>query len=202
MNINPIKGLLGDLAGNNVNRVASPPKTGSFDNLRDASTFGRRVLDGLNAGKLEKHAQMQNARTGAQKASAEPPTTQLNFVPLPMRSDLFPEARFFARLDERDGENRTGGAEKTEIFVYVETDSLGSIWVSMSWINHSLSIRYYTENNDSSKTIREDFAVIKKDLIELGFKEVSQTSQAREDLGSLTSVLLPQFDAYLINQRV
>lgn len=199
MNINSLGGLLLELAHSNVSRVAPSPNSASLDNTRDASALGKKVLEGLDSGKFEKQA--GNLRPEAPKA-AEPNVSQPGFTPLPLRSDLFPGARFFTRLGDGEENGATIDGDNAEVFVYVETEHMGPIWVSLSWVNNSLSVKYYTENEDASKTIKENFSDMRGELIESGFHEVSLTSQSRTNLGHITSELLPKFDAYLLNQRV
>ena len=70
-------------------------------------------------------------------------------------------------------------------------------------ISYTIGVdKYYTENEDASKTLKESFSEMRGELIESGFHEVSLTSQSRTNLGNITSELLPKFDAYLLNQRV
>jgi len=199
MNINSLGSLLLELANSNVNRVAPSPNTPNLDGARDPLSLGKKVLEGLDSGKFEKQA--GNLRSDAPK-TAEPNVNQPTFAPLPLRSELFPGARFFTRLDEREGSGEDYSEQDTEIFVYIETDNMGPIWVSLSWKNKTLSVKYYTENEEASKTLKKGFPDIRGDLIESGFPEVALTSQSRNNLGNMTSELLPKFDAYLLNQRV
>jgi len=199
MNIYSLGSLLLELAHSNVNRVAPTPKAAGLESTRDPSAFGKKVLEGLDLSKFEKQA--GNLRSESQK-TAEPNTNQPNFAPLPLRSELFPGARFFIRLDDRDENGNVIHGQHSEIFVYVETDHMGPIWVSLAWINNSLSVKYYTENEETSKILKESFPEMRGDLIETGFHEIALTSQSRNNLGSITSELLPKFDAYLLNQRV
>lgn len=199
MNISSLGSLLLELANSNVSRVAPSPNMANLDSARESNSLGKKVLEGLDSGKFEK--QPGNLRTDAPK-TAEPSVHQPTFAPLPLRSELFPGARFFTRLDDREGNGEDIGEQNAEIFVYVETEHMGPIWVSLSWINNSLSVKYYTENEEASKTLKEGFTDIREELLESGFHEVALSSQSRTNLGNMTSELLPRFDAFLLNQRV
>ena len=199
MNINSLGSLLLELANSNVNRVAPAPNTPNLDSARDPLSLGKKVLEGLDSGRFEKQA--GPTRSDAPK-TAEPNVQQPTFAPLPLRSELFPGARFFTRLDEREGGGEEADEQNAEVFVYIETDHMGPIWVSLAWKSKALSIKYYTENEEASKLLKEGFPEIRGELIESGFPEVALTSQSRNNLGNMTSELLPNFDAYLLNQRV
>jgi hypothetical protein len=199
MNFSSLSSLLHDLTSNHINRVTPAPKAQSAESARDPSAFGKKYLEGLGNAKLAKHVGKTPA--GANKAPETVPA-QLSFAPLPLRSELFQEARFFIRLDEHDPENQSTDAQNSEIFIYVETEHMGPIWVSLHWIHNNLSVKYYTENEGTSKILREGFSTIRGDLLETGFHEVALASQSRANLGGITNELLPKFDAYLLNQKV
>lgn len=197
MNINQLSNLLSELANRNINKISPPGKTDGAAGLREAVNPGKKVLEALTTGTLEKQA--PRAET---KQTAEPVVQQPAFTPLPLRSGLYPEARFFARMEERKDTSAADSAPVTEIFIQVVTGHLGHIWINLSSQHNYLSVKYFTDNEDTSKILRENFPPLREDLKTIGFPEVSLTSQARAALGRLTEELLPKFEAYLLNQKI
>jgi len=198
MNISLLTNLLFELSNRNISKVSPAPKTEGAASARDAMALGKKVLDALDN---TPHAGYSSrAET---KQTVEPTVNQPAFTPLPLRSELYPEARFFARLDERNAsDSTTANKTATEIFVYIDTDNMGQIWINLSWRNNCLSVRYFTDNERSSEILRENFFPIRDELKEIGFQEVSLTSQARAGLGGLTNEVLPKFEAYLLNKKI
>ncbi|MDF9409981.1 MAG: Flagellar hook-length control protein FliK [Pelotomaculum sp. PtaB.Bin013] len=198
MNINLLTNLLFEMTNRNISKVSPAPKPEGAASTRDAMALGKKVLEALDNSQPEKLPTRVET-----KQIIEPTVNSPAFTPLPLRSELFPEARFFARLNERNAaDSATVDRPVTEIFVHIDTDNMGHIWINLSWRNNFLSVKYFTENENSSKILRENFSPIRDALKEIGFNEVSLTSQARAGLGGLTNELLPKFEAYLLNREI
>jgi len=198
MNINLLTNLLFEMTNRNINKVSPAPKPEGAASTRDAMALGKKVLEALDSSQPEKLAARVETKPGIETTVNSPA-----FTPLPLRSELFPEARFFARLNERSAADSAAvDRPVTEIFVHIDTDNMGHIWINLSWQGNFLSVKYFTENENSSKILRENFSPIRADLKEIGFNEVSLTSQARAGLGGLTNELLPKFEAYLLNKEI
>lgn len=200
MNINALTSLLHELTNSNVSRVSPTPKAENSTGSRDTLALGKKALEALNSTQLNKQAtRSENKRT------AEPVVIQQPaFTPLPLRSELFPNARFFAKLGEKKASVQNAVNETaTEMFIHIDLENMGSIWITLSLNNNAqLSVKYFTDNEGASKTIRKNFTSIKDDLQEIGFQNVFLTSQAHIALNNLTNELLPKFEAYLLNQKV
>lgn len=198
MNINLLTNLLFEMTNRNISKVSPAPKPEGAASTRDAMALGKKVLEALDNSPYEKLPTRVET-----KQITEPTVNSPAFTPLPLRSELFPEARFFARLDERNtADSATVDRPVSEIFVHIDTENMGHIWINLSWRNNFLSVKYFTESESSSKILRENFSPIRDDLKEIGFNEVSLTSQARAGLDGLTNELIPKFEAYLLNRKI
>jgi len=197
MNINLLTNLLFELTNRNVVKVSPASKTEGAASTRDTLALGKKVLEALDTGSHEKHSTRVET-----KQTAEPTVNPPAFTPLPLRSELFPEATFFARLGEREAKSTADSESVTEISIHIVTGNLGHIWINLSSRNDFLSVKCFTDSENSSKILRENFPHMRDDLKELGFQEVSLTSQARAGLGRLTDELLPKFEAYLLNRKI
>jgi hypothetical protein len=196
MNINAITAILLELTYQNSNVTAPTTRTEGVAKVRDVTAAAKEALaaEGVSASRL----QSAPAET-LQKA--EQPFSIPAFIPLPLRTELFQEARFFARLGE--DKTNTGAARETEeIFICLITENLGRIWVGVSCRNDFLSIKCFTDREDSNKILRQNFSPLREDLKTIGFKEVSLSSQARAELGSVVEGLLPKFEEHLFDRKI
>jgi len=196
MNISIITNLLLELANQNVSKVSPAPKTEGVARARDALALGKKVLETVDAGLQERHSSRVET-----KQTTEQPITPPAFIPLPLQSEIFPGARFYARLDRESAAAAAAQEQVKEIFIYLITENLGHIWISLSLRKDFLSVRCFTDNEMSGKILRENFSLIKDDLQKIGFTEVSLTSQVRNGLAGIEE-LLPKFEACLLNQKV
>ncbi|OPY58232.1 MAG: hypothetical protein A4E55_01051 [Pelotomaculum sp. PtaU1.Bin035] len=198
MNINTLTNLLFELASRNINKVSPAVKTEGVAHARDAMALGKKMLETIDTSLQERRpAQVET------KQQFEQPVTPPAFTPLPLRSELFPAARFYTRLDE----DKTGAASAArepanEIFIYLATANLSNIWVRISSKKDFLSVKCFTDNGETSKILRENFPLITLDLKEIGFTEVCLTSQTRAELRGIVEELLPKFEAYLLNRKI
>jgi hypothetical protein len=196
MNINAITAILQELTYQNSNVTAPTTRTEGVAKVRDVTATVKEALvtEGVSTSRL----QSAPAET---LQSADQPFSIPAFIPLPLRTDLFREARFFARLGE--DKTDTGAARETEeIFICLITENLGRIWVGVSCRNDFLSIKYFTDREDSNKILRQHFSPLREDLKTIGFKEVSLTSQARAELGAVVEGLLPKFEEHLFDRKI
>lgn len=198
MNINGLTTLLLDLANQSGSKVSPAVKTESVARVRDAAASGKKALEaavdtGRPAG--------QPARIDT-KQTAEPPAHPPAFTPLPLRSDLFQETRFFARLGGQKAGATTAEEPAAEIFICLVTENLGRVWVGLSSRNDFLSVKCFTDNEPSSKILKENFTPLRENLKEIGFTEISLTSRARAELGAVVEGLLPRFEEHLLDRKI
>lgn len=164
--------------------------------MRETTTAARQALEPEGANTTPQHA-----RTETAQQKPEQPFSAPSFIPLPLRTGLFQEARFFARL----GEGKTGagaGREAEEFFICLITKNLGRIWVGISCHNDFLSVKCFTDQETSNKILRKHFPPLREDLKTIGFNEVSLTSQTRSELGAVVEGLLPKFEEHLFDRKV
>ncbi|OQA11041.1 MAG: Flagellar hook-length control protein FliK [Firmicutes bacterium ADurb.Bin373] len=197
MNINSIASILSELTYQQKNVSSSAARVEGVSQLRDATAAIRETL----ANEGVKTTMLQTARTDAPQQKAEQHFPLPAFIPLPLRTDLFQEARFFARPgEEKEGAGTNREAE--EIFICLITENLGRIWVGIAMRNDFLSVKYFTEREASNKTLRQNFPPLREELKSIGFSRVSLISQARTELGAVVEGLLPKFEAHLLDRKI
>lgn len=198
MNINGLTTLLLELAYQSSSKISPATKVEGVARLRDATVAGKKALEAVDNGTpAGQPARVETKQTEEQSA---PP---LAFTPLPLRSDLFPEARFFARLGQEKAGTATPGDQASEIFICLITENLGRVWVGLSCRKDEfLSVQYFTDNKPASRVLKENFPLIRADLKAIGFAEISLTSRARAELGAVVEGLLPRFEEHLFDRKI
>jgi hypothetical protein len=197
MNINAITSILTELTYQNSNVTSPATRAEGVAQVRDMTAAAREALEAEGV----KTSALQTARTETTQQKTEQPFSIPAFIPLPLRSDLFPEARFFARL----GEEKTGagaGREAEEFFICLITENLGRIWIGVACRSDFLSVKCFTDQEGPNKILRQHFPPLRDDLKTIGFKEVSLTSQARTELGAVVEGLLPKFEEHLFDRKI
>ncbi len=138
------------------------------------------------------------------KPASEPPVPPPALTPLPLRSALFPEARFYAGAeDEKQGAGASAKSRPvSELFICLVTQNLGNIWIMLSCRQDSLHVKYFTGDQAVSKMFRENFPPLRAVLKEAGFKEVSLSTQTRAKLATVGEELLPRLERHLLDHRI
>lgn len=195
MNINSITSILLELTYQNNNVSKPSARTEGVSPVRDLTTAAGEALEAESV----KNSVSQSARAETQQKT-EQPFSVPSFIPLPLRTDLFQEARFFARLGDEKTEG--GVREAEEFFICLATENLGRIWVGIACRSDFLSVKCFTDQEASNKILRQHFPPLREDLKTIGFSEVSLTSQARNELGAVVEGLLPRFEAHLFDRKI
>lgn len=197
MNINAISSILMELTYQNSNVTAPATRTEGVFQVRDATAAMKEALEAGGA----KATALQTTTAETPQQKAEQPFSIPPFIPLPLRSELFQEARFFARLGE-EKTNADGGREAEVFFICLITENLGRIWIGVACRNDFLSVKCFTDQEGSNIILRQNFSPLREELKTIGFSEVSLTSQARAELGAVVEGLLPKFEAHLLDRKV
>lgn len=195
MNITGLTALLLDLAYQNSSKVSPASRAGAVAKLQDAGSAEGKFLD-------SKTAPITGKAADEPKEVSERPAQQPAFSPLPLRSDLFRESRFFARIEDGHEQASASSEKIRELFVCLHTENMGWIWVGLFWRNDFLSVKCFTESRLTSKTIKESFPVLREELKGTGFSEIALISQAKSQLGAMAEGLLPKFEMHLIDRKI
>lgn len=196
MNINAVTAILQELMYQRVNQASPASRVEGATRARDLAAAAQKMAQAAGtsspAGKT--------GQVNTEKAN-EQPLPILDFVPLPLQSELFPGARFFARMrEDKTAEQATKEVE--EVFICLITEKLGQVWIGLACRESFLSVKCLTEQETSNTMIRENSSPLREELRAIGFSEVSVTSQTRTELGAITEGQLPKFEAHLFDQSV
>lgn len=196
MNISGLSALLTELAYQTASKVEPAARAEGAARVQDGTAPGRirpETAAGLSSG--------QPASAGPDLPEGET-VLQPAFAPLPLRTGLFQEARFFARLGGYGAGAEAGPGEITDIFLCLFTENIGRVWVGLSCRNDALSVKYFTDSRITSKVIEDNFSLLRGELREIGFTEVSLTSRTKAELGTVLEGLLPRFERHLLDRKI
>ncbi|HUW63910.1 MAG TPA: hypothetical protein VMW83_04315 [Spirochaetia bacterium] len=118
----------------------------------------------------------------------EGPSPGLLFIPLPINSPLYPNARFFLATKE-DGGKTAGGKDKSpssHLVIGIDTENLGQLWFNVAAGSNDLLIKCFAEKEEVSRFIRASLPGLKSTLEELAFGKI--------DLLSLTDPVLENLE--------
>ncbi|NLI11814.1 flagellar hook-length control protein FliK [Pelotomaculum propionicicum] len=198
MNIYGITAILQELAYQSNSLTSPAARTEATAPVHDVTMAAQKVVEaeGLNL------AAGQPVQVEAQQTSPQPLPVPV-FLPLPLRSDIFPEARFFVRPEDEKPEAKAAEHDQImDIFICLITETMGRVWVGLFCRKEYLSVKCFTDQESTNKLLRQNFTPLRESLKEIGFKEVSLTSQARLELGAVVEGLLPKFESHLLDHKV
>ncbi|AEF93155.1 hypothetical protein Desca_0251 [Desulfotomaculum nigrificans CO-1-SRB] len=112
---------------------------------------------------------------------------QLPYVPLPLRSEFYQDARFYARL--QDFKYKTGNLDETRIIFCLRTVNLGQLWFNLAIRpGKLLSVQCLTENNSSAELFKENAELLQAALVELGFASVIVSCRPQPGIQSIADI--------------
>lgn len=150
----------------------------------DRPKQGGQVTFGQGTGEINRQAAGSAgeaaAATGAGKVGeAEmkaPPSPSAghalpDILPLPYKSPLFSESRFYIKNDI-ESMAASGTDTPASLFIRLKTDNLGVIWIQMAARSESLSITFYSEEDSYTGIIRQDLPDLVEGLRKMGYPGV------------------------------
>ncbi|MFZ5648895.1 MAG: flagellar hook-length control protein FliK [Bacillota bacterium] len=170
---NMLPALLNILAGRTAqNRVdKAPPRqdTGEINSQASEKTWKAAGSAGAGkAGEAEIKAPLSPA----------PGHGLPDILPLPYKSPLFSESRFFIKND-REKQAADAPESPASIFVRLKTDNIGVIWIHLAARSEALSISFYTEEDSYTQIIREGLPDLLEGLRSLGYPDVKAAGITR-----------------------
>lgn len=164
-----------------------------------------KVTPGKNADKiqqkpfsLEQNIAMETAQEMAKthrSGETKPPEQlswqdrqdQLPFVPLPLRTPLYEDARFYWKL--KDFSAKVGEAGEAKVIFSIHTDTLGLLWFSVSaQSNQVLAVQCVTENNGSAEVFRASSSEMQQELADLGYANVVVSCRVQPGIRSIADL--------------
>lgn len=195
MNISGIASLLLELAGQAGSKVAPVPRAEGPGKARGAGELTRKTGTALSGG--EEAGRPSLPEQQALSARDYPP-----FVPLPLRSEIYPNARFYARFPREKAAAGETVPATPAVFLCLVTENLGILWFGLTLRDSGLAINCFTESEEANRTVTENFSTLREELLSAGFSSVSLSSCRRSELGLLAAEILPKFEMHLLDRCV
>lgn len=197
MNINAITTILQELTYQSSNLTSPAARAESVAHVRDLTAAAQKMVEAADPNPTTGQPDRIDTRQ-----TTEQPFPIPAFVPLPLRSELFPGTRFFARMGKDTTTSEARKEMDEEIFICLVTESLGQVWIGLACRKDFLSVRCFTEQEMSNKILRENSPPLREDLKTIGFKEVSLTCQTRAELGAIVEGQLPKFEQHFLDRKI
>lgn len=114
---------------------------------------------------------------------------QPNYVPLPLRSQLYENTRFYWKLKEfRAKTSETG---ESRIIFSVHTHSLGQLWFTMTaqpGSENLLSLQCIAEENYVAEVFRTSSQLLREELLGAGFNSVVVTCRVQAGIRGIADL--------------
>jgi len=109
--------------------------------------------------------------------AAEAAPGGLLFVPLPITTPLYQNARFFLARDDGDkGTRGKGTGVLNHLVIGIDTENLGQLWFNIALNSDSLLVKCFAEKEEVSRYIKTGFPDLQASLAELAFSRVDLLS--------------------------
>lgn len=114
-----------------------------------------------------------------------------DFLPLSLKSTLFPASRYYIQRDEQNSRKNNGHDSTVNLFINLDTLSLGSLWVTVTARSRELVIRFYSGEETYTHIIMEGLPELTGALKEKGFSPVNVTAHTRPGIKSCADLVMP-----------
>ncbi|MEW6696249.1 MAG: flagellar hook-length control protein FliK [Bacillota bacterium] len=112
---------------------------------------------------------------------------QLTYVPLPLRTPLYQDARFYWKLKEFSA--KTGADGEAKVIFSVNTDTLGQLWFTLTTQpGNSLSVQCITEIQTAAEIFRAAAADLQRELSELGYQNILVSCRLQPGIRSIADI--------------
>lgn len=120
---------------------------------------------------LETSKAQKSAKIGSPEPSTLERAEQLTYAPLPLRSELYEDARFYWKL--RDFKYTAGAGGEAKVIFCLGSETLGQLWfILTSQPGSFLSVQCITEDAAAAETFKATSGNLKDELILAGFTDV------------------------------
>lgn len=110
-----------------------------------------------------------------------------DFLPLPLKSPLFSDSRFFIK-NQREESPGAGEDRPANIFIRLRTENLGILWISLAAGGESLALSFYTESESYTVPLKETFPGLVEGLQKLGYTSVNVAGITRPGIKDCSDI--------------
>ena len=94
------------------------------------------------------------------------------YLPLPLTTDLFPNAQFFIR--KYTGSSKPAAKNSTGVFIELHTFHLGTLWVGLELSAGSrLAVRFIAENQAARQAVEQILPELRGELMQAGYSSTA-----------------------------
>ncbi len=136
--------------------------------------------------------EMSKIKRPTEAKPTDKPTTaerpeQPPYVPLPLRTPLYEDARFYWKLKELSAKVQENGEAK--VIFSVNTDTLGTLWFTLtSQESKYLSVQCLTEASLVAEVFRGSSELLQRELTEAGYENVVVSCRIQTGIRSIADL--------------
>ncbi len=152
----------------------------------DAQARLLRAADNSRSKNLTSSLTKQTS-TGQPNINKETPNPQNEyiFLPIPLNSELFPNAKFYKQISAQEDNQQQEGQNRHRLVFGLNAPSLGEIYFLIVQQEDKLSIRCAAAKASTVKTIKEGFTNFSEKLKEMGWGKIHWSCIHVENPGEL-----------------
>ncbi|SHE79848.1 flagellar hook-length control protein FliK [Desulforamulus putei] len=135
---------------------------------------------------------VKTSRPAGPARATEPVTVpdrqdQLTYVPLPWRTPLYEDAKFYWRL--KDFSAQTGANGEARVIFSINTDTLGLLWFTLTTRpGKFLSVQCIAETQTVVEVFRAGAMDLQQELTELGYENVIVSCRMQSGIRSIADI--------------
>jgi hypothetical protein len=146
---------------------------------------------------LEQITHSSQGQLTANKETGDP-QSELIFLPLPLKSELYPDAKFYRQVNDEEKSGQDGDENQNRLVFGLKTASLGDIYFLVVQRESNLSIQCAASKLQTVDVLRKGFAELEKKLKRLGWQKVHYSCVQTENPGEPPIVMPSGFIDYKI----
>jgi len=114
-------------------------------------------------------------------------TDLIPYVPLPLRSQIYEETRFYGKL--RDLKYKLNDQGEVKVIFCVKTDTLGLLWFNLAMQpGKLLSVQCLTEHNGAAELFKNSIPRLQEELAAAGFPAVVVTCRLQPGIRGIADI--------------
>ncbi len=168
--------------------------------------FSKLIKKGLKSSQktiIDESTGILKENQTAQQAQTKTAQPLPEFLPMPLKTPLYSQSGFFIK-NQKDKTNSADNSDPTEVFIYLKTENIGILWISLSALEDLLKIVIYTEKEQFTEQFKEILPTVTEGLRQLGYPSVMANSITRPGITNCAEISSSEVSSqfYLIDWEV
>ncbi|MCF8011740.1 MAG: hypothetical protein K9L17_07005 [Clostridiales bacterium] len=119
------------------------------------------------------HIDTHGSTSTTLKGNPSEANNHLLFIPLPLKSEIFPDAKFYKQVATREEQQQDGQTEQNRLVFGIRAPSAGEIYFLIIQKDNYLSLKCAASKTETVQEIKNSFDNLKKSLAQQGWEDIS-----------------------------